>query len=76
MLTLYINSRHPAVFLLIYLKYIPVKIQIHCILSIMHVATCFDSLSDHQANHSTISEVHKVTVHILGSPKVYKGDHY
>ena len=32
--------------------------------------------SDHQANHWTISEVHKVTVAHLGSQNVYKGDHY
>ena len=46
------------------------------VLSIVHVATCFDSKSHQQANRLTITEVHRVTVHILGSKKVYKPDHY
>jgi len=63
---LFFNSSHPDVFSLIYLKYIPVKTQLYFISSIIHVASCFDSRSHHQANHWTISEVPKEIAHILG----------
>jgi len=46
------------------------------ILSIMHVATRFDSKGHHRTNRGTISEVHKVTEHILGSQNAYEGYHY
>ena len=42
----------------------------------MYVSTCFDSKSHRQTNRWIISEVHEVTVYILGLQQVYKGDHY
>jgi hypothetical protein len=34
----------------------------------INLATCFVSLSNHQANSQTILTVHPVDVHIVGSP--------
>ena len=42
------------------------------ILSIIHVATCFDSKNHHQINRWTISEIHKVIVTHLSSKKFTK----
>jgi len=39
------------------------------LLSIINVATCFDSRSHHQANYWTMFVVHQLKVHILGIPK-------
>ena len=39
------------------------------LLSIINVATCFDSQSHHLANHWTVFKVHQVKVHIFGIRK-------
>jgi len=64
----YFNWSHPDVFSRQYSKS-KFSQNTTNLLSIINMATCFDSQSHHQANYWTMFEVQQVKVHTFGIPK-------